>query len=228
MSTATHIGTVTKNNDPEKRGRVKVKCPGLVRTSRELPFWLDPKFPYTDVNAGWFFVPKIGAQVEVEAITGAPGDQTRGEASLVAHRACYKAALYSEAQQVPAEFKDNYPNRRGFKTPAGHILLLDDTSGQERFALTDAVGNSILMTTTGVRIVSKYGDYIEWKSTGIDIDGAIAVVRNQDNVTPTAAMILWMSQVAAVCNALVPGSVTPAAPPDFAKAVASSTKVRAG
>lgn len=63
---------------------------------------------------------------------------------------------------------------------------------------------------------------------GIKLDGAVKVARDTDPVTPAAGMVIWMGQVAAALNALVPGSVTPAAPPDFGTIVASTKKVLAG
>ncbi len=174
MNKSTYMGEVTNRDDPEKRGRIKAKCPGLVRADRELPMWIDPCFPYVDSEAvGWFFVPKVGAQVEIEVTVGAPGDQTRGEASLAAHGARYRAGLYSEAQQVPSEFKENYPNRRGFKTPSGGILMFDDTDGKEAFTVKDKSGNSLLMTTNGIKIISKQGHYIEWKTSALELEATV-------------------------------------------------------
>lgn len=228
MITQTHIAEVTNNNDPEQRGRIKVKCPGLVRSDRELPQWIEPVFPFISKSGGWFFVPEVGTQVELEVVTSARGDERRDETSLLAPTMRYRAALYNEAQPLPDTFKTNYPKRRGLITPSGHYIFFDDTSGSEKIEIRDKNGNVVVMNSSGVKITDKDGHYVEWTATGISIDGTVPVVRNGDTVTAEPGMITWMSQVAAICNALVPGGVSPPAPPDFGKAVASSTKVGSG
>lgn len=63
---------------------------------------------------------------------------------------------------------------------------------------------------------------------GILLDGTVKVVRHGDNVTPTAAEILWKSQAATIINAIVGGAVTPVAVDPIGTSVASTTKVKAG
>jgi len=167
------IGVVTNVEDPEQRGRIKARCPGLVRTDRELPYWIEPCFPYVSSKlAGWFFPPDEGDQVELEVTDSMKSDEMPGESSLVAPNARYRAALYNEAQQLPDDFKTNYPKRRGIRTPAGNILLFDDTEGQEQALLQDKSGNSLLLSTNGVKVLSKDGHYIEWKASGIEMEAA--------------------------------------------------------
>lgn len=57
---------------------------------------------------------------------------------------------------------------------------------------------------------------------------AQGVARINDTVGPDTGMSTWITQVAAVCNSLVPGSVTPAFPTDFGVITGGSATVKAG
>jgi hypothetical protein len=56
-------GEVTANDDPERRGRVHVRCPGLLVNETA---WALPSSPYAGPGVGLFAVPPVGAQVWVE------------------------------------------------------------------------------------------------------------------------------------------------------------------
>jgi hypothetical protein len=204
-----------------------------VRADRELPFWIPPRVPFV----GSFFVPNVGDQIEIEVTSRAPGDQQRGEASLTAHGATYIVTLYNDAQPIPSDFLTHYPQRRGFKTAAGHLLIFDDTDSDPTVTIQDATGHSVTFARDGITLESTGGVSLTVKADGaveinsatvIYLDGAIAVARHGDTVSPDVGMSTWMAQVAAACNALLPGSVAPPFPPDFGKIVASSTKTYSG
>lgn len=240
MKTNVFPATVTNVDDPLKVGRVKVKCPGLVRSDRELPYWLAPSFPFVSSKAaGWFFPPDVGDQVEIEVTDAAKSDEIGGESSISAPNARYRAYLYNDAQQLPDEFKENYPKRRGVKTPGGTILLFDDTEDSEQSLWQDKYGNVILMTKTGVRIYNDNGSYLEIVKSGgtttlrasgmlkIELDGSVAIARHNDLVIPDTNMIAWMTTLTAAINAIL-GPGTLVFPTDFGKVVASSTKMTGG
>ena len=58
---------VVEINDPEKRGRIKVKCPSVLGESRSN--WCEPCVPVAYDNGGDFCLPKVGetAWIEFEA-----------------------------------------------------------------------------------------------------------------------------------------------------------------
>lgn len=56
-------GTVTSNDDPERRGRVQVSC-SAVLVDRFV--WALPSSPYAGSGVGLFTVPPVGANVWVE------------------------------------------------------------------------------------------------------------------------------------------------------------------
>jgi hypothetical protein len=63
---------------------------------------------------------------------------------------------------------------------------------------------------------------------GIKLDGDVKVARDGDDCSRNVEMIAWMTKVETVCNALVPGYVTPFVGPSVADVVATTTKVKAG
>lgn len=62
-------GTVTDNQDPTNRGRVKVRVPAVLG---DLQTWAMPCLPYAGNNVGMFAVPEVGAGVWVEFEGGDP------------------------------------------------------------------------------------------------------------------------------------------------------------
>lgn len=62
-------GLVTDNNDPTKRGRVKVQVPSVLN---ELEVWALPCLPYAGNNVGLYTIPESGAGVWVEFEGGDP------------------------------------------------------------------------------------------------------------------------------------------------------------
>jgi len=120
--------TVTANDDPQKRGRIRVTCPALLDANDdeaavregeqpeppELPDWIEPSFFFaanytgrtstegrfseTNQPAGFFFVPRIGDQVVIEMDTDA--DDLELE-----ERMTWRFALYPTTDDVPAMFQ---------------------------------------------------------------------------------------------------------------------------
>ncbi|MEI7620872.1 MAG: phage baseplate assembly protein V [Candidatus Falkowbacteria bacterium] len=55
-------------NDPENRGRIRVKCPHIYG-DYDSP-WCEPCVPYADANEGIFFIPSAGQGVWIECESG--------------------------------------------------------------------------------------------------------------------------------------------------------------
>lgn len=62
-------GVVTNNNDPEKRGRLKVKCPSVFGDNIEIS-WCDPFVPVAYDNGGDFYIPSKDEMVWLFFIEG--------------------------------------------------------------------------------------------------------------------------------------------------------------
>lgn len=129
---------VTANDDPDKRGRVRVSCVGLLGDDEaDLPMWVEPALDW-----GWFYVPDVGEIIEVSAVTGSAQDESIGQMSLDnLDIKWHGARFYNSDADTPTPINDaftssNYGKRRGFATPFGHYLVFDDTEDSPEITLT--------------------------------------------------------------------------------------------
>ncbi|HJQ24881.1 MAG TPA: phage baseplate assembly protein V [Blastocatellia bacterium] len=106
-----YSGIVTDNLDALILGQLKVQVPAIFGPDEQVV--ARPALPY-----GVFFVPEIATKVWVEFEGGDPG-----------------LPIWTGVQSVPgewaAEAQANPPKKRVIKTAAGHLIILDDTNGQE-------------------------------------------------------------------------------------------------
>lgn len=138
-----HWGIVIDNQDPEARGRLIVQCDTIAEG--DVLEWVEPSFHFVDsdkdTSAGAFWVPNPGAIVEVEI-------EAEDDSEGLDLDPRWKCCLYSEGQ-VPEEFQDNYPNRRGWKTRAGHLFYFDDTEDSLTFYYEHPTGTTITVNNDG-------------------------------------------------------------------------------
>lgn len=157
-----HEGCIVRDNaDPEKRGRLIVECPTIV-TGESMGDWMEPIFNFVDsVNScGTFFVPSVGSIVSVEIETGS-------EAQVNGLVPKWRCDIYP-IDTVPDEFKENYPERRGWKTRSGHVMYFDDTEGQRVFQYTHPTGVEVYVDNDGNVTVHTLGaDTIRLGSYGV-------------------------------------------------------------
>lgn len=128
----THMGVVTDNNDPEQRGRLKLKCQSLVAVDVELPDWIEPAaqlFASTG-GAAALFLPAIGSTVELTCdVHDTELDEMPGERFLQNPAMKWRPATMTDKagpMPLPDVLRINYPNRRGWATPSGHYVVCDD------------------------------------------------------------------------------------------------------
>lgn len=135
-----HVGVVTDNADPEKRGRLLIACASLLGVDDngeavEFGDWIEPAFPCLTsedgerANGGWFFVPSVGVTVTFEVSVSADHDETPGQTFTTNPDPRWVACLLQEGDAIADEFKTNYPARAGFRSASGHILFFDDSDG---------------------------------------------------------------------------------------------------
>lgn len=129
---------VLDNRDPLQRGRIQVDHPLLGNTA-----WID----YLR-QPGEFSSPSIGDVVFVECDSGeyefavASGIVTKGE---------------DANPFLPSKFKRDIPTNRGFFTPGGHSIELDDGVA----TITDAPKDDQFTTTNrGIRVTSRANNKI--------------------------------------------------------------------
>lgn len=161
--------TVTNNEDPERRCRIKVACVGLLGDEEtELPMWVEPV-----LNWGWFIVPDPGETIAVQVIVSSEQDESFHQSSIDNLDIKWKGTRFYTSEETEGEtevrtphedFLENYGKRRGFATPNGHILYFDDTEGKQKIQLTWKQGNDYCYLTFddkgSVILANKNGSYI--------------------------------------------------------------------
>lgn len=140
-------GFVTANDDPEQRARVKLRVPALLGDAET--DWALPCLPCGGLtNQGLFCVPEVGAQLWVE-FEGGNLDFP-----------IWTGTFWQQSGEVPEEVQAP-PTTKVWRTPAGHVLLLEDKDGEECVKLLhadgavldlDAEGGAALADNNGARL----------------------------------------------------------------------------
>lgn len=126
------IGLVTNTKDPDGLGRVKLKFPWL--SDREESAWARVLSPMAGNDRGICFPPEIGDEVLVAFEHG------QVEFPYVL------GSLWNGKDKPPAKNDDGKSNQRMIKSRSGHVILLDDTEGEEKIVIRDKTGkNEILI-----------------------------------------------------------------------------------
>jgi uncharacterized protein involved in type VI secretion and phage assembly len=152
MAKEIYKAIVSRVNDDKKLGRIKVNCDGLAAHGKELPYWIEPIYPIAANGWGWFYVPEVGDEVEIEITIHDHTDETHGESIVSNPDIRYRAGAYSPGQKVPDELKKNYGQRIGLKTRAGHLLIFDDKEGSEEITITAGAGNVNINAGAGATV----------------------------------------------------------------------------
>lgn len=147
-----HNAIVTRNTDPDLgvglRGAVFFNAPTLFEGEYPLPAF--PCFPFASspAGAGFFVVPKVDDEIEVEILVN--DDNTPFDTSDVElPEPRWRCMIYSNAADIAEEFKVNYPFRMGWKSNSGHYLLFDDKEGMELVKLFHKIGTYLEMNKDG-------------------------------------------------------------------------------
>jgi len=194
-------GFVKDNQDPDKRGRLRLTVPSAL--GEAVTGWALPCVPFGGLkDQGWFAVPEPGAQVWVEF--------EEGELS----NPIWTGTFWQKAEDVPEEGALDEPTTRVFKTPSGHVLQFDDKEDEERFrllhpseaewsidpkgtvtftdaadntitldaesnklVLEDANGNTLTMDSSGTVVQDANGNKIEMAASGITVQGQQIVLK---------------------------------------------------
>jgi hypothetical protein len=121
---------VMATDDPQERGRIQISCPEVGHDPLvKLEKWVSPAVDVTGDRFGWFNPPLVGSRVRVEFDNGDPGEPKS-----------YSGGWSTKAETkspVPKEFGyvDGKPQKRGFRSRAGHLLLFNDAPGEESVRL---------------------------------------------------------------------------------------------
>lgn len=192
----TYMAKVVSNEDPQKRGRIKVSA-NIFRGSEPqgTDFFIPPKSEFTGENYGIFFPPEKDMFVFLCFIDGDPG------------RPFYEGGFWTAATaeedskgSTPfQEIQTDEPSIRGIRTkyghqivmadktdkneepylevssPAGNKIKLNDKDGEEAISIEDKSGNSYISNKDGIIIKDVNGNEIVMAKDGVKVNGQYLV-----------------------------------------------------
>jgi hypothetical protein len=158
-------GHVRHNDDPEHRGRLRLRVPSVL--GEAVTGWALPCLPFGGLpDQGLFTVPEVGARVWVEF--------EEGELSYPLWTGTY----WEGPDEAPAELPEGEPTQRVLKTPAGHTLIFEDSAGEEIVRLVHAGGAQLELVEDGsVRLTDSSGAALRLEVTS----GQVRLEDSQDN-----------------------------------------------
>jgi len=135
---------VRDNRDPERLGRLRLEIPAVLGTGTDAwSEWASPCFPYGgNPDCGLYLIPEMGASVWAEF--------EGGDVQAPIWSGVWLAG--SNPGEMPAEAAANPTSCNVLKTAAGHTILLEDATGQQRVLIRDAGGQHLLLDVAGLRV----------------------------------------------------------------------------
>lgn len=129
-------GFVTRNDDPQKRGRIRALIPEVLGPDVESG-WAEPCFPYGGGNDfGTFAVPPVTR--EGAAYTTGVWIEFRGGNPQYPIWVGTFFGAPTDVSEAPGDDAEADVNVHVARTFAGHSVLADDTPGRERLEIRDA------------------------------------------------------------------------------------------
>lgn len=166
---------VSDNVDPEKRGRCKLVIPSVL--GDVVSDWALPCVAYGGAaDIGVIAVPPVDAQVIAEFMEGDISSPL------------WTGTFWRSENEVPSEFSGNEePTAKVLKSESGHVLVLEDASGDEAvtlrssadavlemnsdgsFALTDSGGATVTLDAASneIRVEDANGNSMTMSASGI-------------------------------------------------------------
>ncbi|MEW5958664.1 MAG: VgrG-related protein [Chloroflexota bacterium] len=129
------VGLVTNLNDPDNLGRVKVKYPWLGDDIES--DWVKIAAPGAGAQRGLYYLPEVNDEV---LVAFEHGD---------VHRPYIVGGLWNNQDKPPKPnnqaTQQGTVNERIIQSRSGHLLILDDTSGQEKIVIRDKTNQNELV-----------------------------------------------------------------------------------
>jgi hypothetical protein len=153
-----YLAIVVDNDDPKGLARVRAKVPEVF--GEETTGWCLPCSPYTGSGTGLAAVPPVDSQIYVE---WPAGDISR-------------APIWSGGAWPDGDGVDEAgPDAIALTTPAGHRVVVRDTSGSEAIEIEATSGAKVVLDADGV-LVEFGSQKLAVSRTSISInDGALEV-----------------------------------------------------
>lgn len=131
-------GLVADNQDPEQRGRLRVRVPSVL--GDQVTGWALPCFAVGGLaGQGLFAVPEVNAQLWIEFEEGD------------LQHPIWTGTFYQQTADVPGSpyGSQKSPQSYVLRTPGGHVLRFDQESGKERVVLEHASGAAAELGSDG-------------------------------------------------------------------------------
>lgn len=134
-------GFAVDNQDPEQRGRLKVRVPSVL--GDQVSGWALPCLPFGGLaNQGLFMVPEVDAQLWVEFEEGN------------VDKPIWVGVFWQQSADTPEEAALDEPTTRLIRTPSGHVLQFDDAEGEEQFRLAHPTGTEMTIDSEGSVVIA--------------------------------------------------------------------------
>jgi len=111
-----HYGVVCQNKDPDKLDRIKVRLPWLDGGDQDQTHWAQLMTPMEGNKFGWYVLPDIDDVVVVMFIGGDVSQPV------------ILGGVWSKPDSSPEPNEDGKNHFRGYRSRAGHRLILDDSA----------------------------------------------------------------------------------------------------
>jgi len=138
------VGIVTNNQDPDNLGRVKVRFPWL--SDEEESHWARVLSPMAGKERGIYFLPEVEDEVLVAFEHG------------MMEFPYVLGALWNGKDAPPATNDDGKNNLRVIKSRSGHVIILDDTAGEENITIADKTGKNMIVISSKENMISIMAD----------------------------------------------------------------------
>lgn len=158
------IGIVDDNADPDRLGRVRVRCPSLGNLVTD---WVRFAGPAAGRDRGLFFMPEAQEEVLVVFLNG----DVRFPFVI--------GALWNTGAPAPVDTSDGSNAIRMIKSRSGHAVIFDDEA--QTFTLVDGSGkNSIVFETdtNTVRIVAEQAIELKAPKGKITLDAKTIEIKS--------------------------------------------------
>ena len=120
-----HYGVVCQNKDPDNLDRIKVRLPWLDEGDTDQTHWAQLLTPMEGPKFGWYVLPDIDDVVVIAFIAGDISQPV------------VVGGVWSKPDFSPEPNEDGKNNFRGYRSRAGHRMVLDDSPGGTKVWVAD-------------------------------------------------------------------------------------------
>ena len=179
------LGIVTKNQDPEKVGRVKIKFPWLADSDES--YWARVATVMAGKDRGTFFLPEVDDEVLVAFdhgdinhpyVLGAlwNGVDKPPETNADGKNNIRKIRSRSGHEIIFDDNDEQKKEKIEIHTKAGHTILLDDSAGAEKIEIKDKTNNNkITIDSVQNSINIESAMQLKIKANVVEIEGTTSL-----------------------------------------------------